>query len=117
MGLLERASIKSAITSFTVFEPGSVEEKIYQFYDVYKVLNCIVFDTKEKKNQARLIQNIIDRAGSVLALPSGNSLILLRGKVDRELIAHRLSKSLNLVSIMSLESKKPEKLIDILGKA
>ena len=107
MGLLSRA-LDSTKGLDNVFP---LETRIRQFYDVYNNLNCIVLKSGGDKNLFHKIKNIIDRTGTVMLLPSGNPLILLRGTVDRELIAHRLSKSLNVLPLLTLQAESPEKLI------
>ena len=123
MGLLSRATINFASPNLDAVgsETGlnktlPPESEIKQFYDVYNVLNGIIFDSKGDNNFHVKIQNIIDRAGTVIPLPSGNPLILLRGTVDRELITHRLSRSLDIMPVLSFEAETPENLIKQIRK-
>jgi hypothetical protein len=46
--------------------------------------------------------------GTVISLPAGRSLILLPASLDRELIAHRISRSLNTPALGAFETPDPE---------
>ena len=113
MGLLSRASQFSGNNSE---QSENVFSKISHFYDVYKILSCIVFDTRNYRDYLKKIQTIISRIGTVIPLSTGNALILLRASVDRDLIAHRLSNSLKITILFSFETDCPENLVKSLGK-
>ena len=112
MGLLSRASAGLKIGT-DISDSISIENKIAYFYEAHNVLNCIVLETsgKHKIN----LQDIIGKIGTVITLSSGNSLIMFRAAVDRDLIAHRLSNSLNISSLQSFEASNPEFLKQIIG--
>jgi len=113
MGLLSRAT---QINGNNSEEPELILSKISHFYDVYKVLSCIVFDTRNYGDNFGRIQAIISRIGLVIPLSTGNVLILLRASVDRDLIAHRISNSLKISTLFSFEADCPENLVKSLGK-
>ena len=113
MGLLNRASANIKIG---IDGPASVEAKVAHFYEAYNVLNCIVLKTEGGRYHYKDLQGIVGKIGTVVTLASGYSLIMLRGTVDRDLIAHRLSKSLNILTIQSFEADGPEFLKQFIGK-
>jgi hypothetical protein len=53
--------------------------------------------------------------GSVLSLPSGSSLVLIPENMDRELLAHRLAKSLHTQVLCQFEADDPGKALTLLG--
>ena len=112
MGLLKRASASKKIG---IDISDSVENKIAYFYEAHNVLNCIVLETRVGSKYSKNLQDIIGKIGTVVTLSSGNSLIMFRAAVDRDLIAHRLSKSLNIPSLQSFEASSPEFLKQIIG--
>ena len=118
MGLLSRASANAALPGKvkTAVVPDSTEAKVRHFFEIYRVLNCIVFKTPGDKNLSGRIQKIIDRMGTVIDLGPGVPLILLRGTVDRDLISHRLSKNLGVPPLMSFGADSPESLFKKIGK-
>ena len=93
-------------------DSDSVQAKIAHFYEIYNTLNCIIFENNGEEDFCRKVQDIVDRTGTVIPLSSGNPLILFRGTVDRELIAHRLSKSLNARLLLSFEAESPENVFE-----
>ena len=94
----------------------SIESKISYIKNAYNILNCIIFSTQKKGKISEKLQGIINRNGTVIPLESGNSLVLLKGSIDRELICHRLSNSLNIKPLMSFETSKIESLMKHIGK-
>jgi hypothetical protein len=62
----------------------------------------------------RRLAFIVDSFARVVKLPSNDALVLLPDTRDRELISHRLSKTLNTPSLTSFESEKPEQAFSLL---
>ena len=124
MGLLSKVSARKLMesgrngpASGTVNKKNdSLESRIAHFHRIYNVLNCILFENNGEKNFCHTLQDIVYKTGTVIPLSSGNLLILLRGAVDRELIAHRLSRSLKTRLLLSFEAKNPQSVIKRLGK-
>ena len=106
MGLLEKASLSTQ----------TAEGRIFQFFKTYKKINCIAYSARGLNNSKLSIQNIIDKVGTLITLPQGDFVILMKESVDRELVSHRLSKSLNINPILSLHTDNPEILISKIGK-
>jgi len=95
-------------------DTDTLKEKIADYHHIYPELNCILLelpeaiDEVEKADFCKKVSNMLSMTGTVLSLPGGLPLILLPNQVDRDLIAHRLSKSLKTKSLMSFEADSPE---------
>ena len=100
----------------------SLEDEITMFHQAYLDFNCIVLENPaadekirpgedEKSSFCKKVSDIIHKTGTVISLSSGNPLILLPIVMDRELIAHRLSKILNTRPLLSFESNNPENVL------
>jgi hypothetical protein len=89
MGLLSKAAVKQN-TGFSAGAGDEARSVIENFQKSVSSFHCIVLENAGTSTAAMLA-----RAGAVCALPSGNCLVLVPGAADRELLAHRLSKSLN----------------------
>jgi len=96
--------------------PGnnSIQEKLSQYHQSHEEFNCIILEIPESAGEDEKLhfyQNVtqmVGMAGNVIDLSSGCPLILLPREADRELIAHRLSGSLNTKPIMSFKTNSPE---------
>jgi hypothetical protein len=104
MGLLSRANDNP-------IEP-SLEAFIKKYGDEYNNLNCMVVEcppnTDNKTQFCQKINTMIDKTGAVIPLSTGRPLIMLPLSVDRELIAHRLSKTLNVKILLSFQADSSE---------
>jgi len=95
-------------------EINALEEKIAQYHENYADFHCLVFDLPnsesedDKDNFFEKVSNMINKAGSVIPLSMNRPLILLPVTMDRELIAHRISKSLKTMPLLSFEANNPE---------
>jgi hypothetical protein len=120
MGLLGRA--RDSAASEPVIEKagsplessGTLKEQISQFYRLNQNSNCIVFENSGGEGLCKKITEMLSNLGIVISLPRDRPLILLPQAIDRELIAHRLSKSLNVAPILSFEAKSPENILESL---
>ena len=94
----------------------TLEEEITLFHQTNLDFSCIVLENPgtaesnsgEKAGFCKKVSAVIGNAGTVVPLPSDRPLILLPIVMDRELIAHRLSKTLNTRPLLSFESNNPE---------
>ena len=118
MGLLSKASAKIVSESASAYEnaeeSNTLEGQIAQYHQSHAYFNCVVLeipDSAEKANFCESVSGIIHTAGIVISLPSGHPLILLPITMDRELIAHRLSKSLSTGALQSFEAKSPKSVL------
>jgi len=104
MGLLSRANDNP-------FEPS-----LEAFIKKYNNLNCIVFDcppnADDKTQFCQKINTMIDKTGAVIPLLTGRLLIMLPLSIDRELIAHRLSKTLDAKILLSFQADSSEIVIN-----
>jgi len=107
MGLLEKASLASSQTA---------EGRIFQFFKTNKISNCIVYSEKGLKNLKASIPIIVDKIGTFISLPSGNFIILMKESIDRELVSHRLHKSLKINPLLSMQTDNPKILLSRIGK-
>ena len=111
MGLLSRAA--ELITEDSGEDSKTLKDKIAQYHRRNADFNCIVLEIpnstgKDKINFCEKVSGIIHTAGIVIPLPSGRPLILLPPTINRELIVHRLSKSLNTSALSSFEAEDTE---------
>ena len=96
----------------------SVEERIKKYHQVYADFNCILLEIpdnateEEKMKFCNKVSDMVNTSGTVIPLPEGRPLILLPKLIDRELIAHRLSRSFNARLLMAFESNSPETVCD-----
>jgi hypothetical protein len=101
-------------SSIALPNPTTLEGKIAQYHRIYTVFSCILLEVpesageKDKNAFHEAMLKAINLAGSVIALSAGNPLILLPQSMDRELILHRLTKSLNVKPILSFETDSSE---------
>jgi len=87
-----------------------IEEKINQFHQMHLEFNCIVLEKPAMETTfCERVSAMVDHLGAVIPLPSDRPLILFPAMMDRELIAHRLSKTLNTKVLLSFEASNPEK--------
>jgi len=106
MGLLSKAA--------NFVTPDSLEEIISRYHEENHTINCIFLDNPgaEDGGFCKRISEMINSAGKVIPLSKGRPLILLAPGMDRELIAHRLSRILKTAPLLSFESDSPEKAIN-----
>jgi hypothetical protein len=81
--------------------PGELKNEIIKYHNTYTLVHGIVLsypenydEQKEGESFGQRLNRIIATLGSAVSLPSGHSLVLFSNTVDRELLAHRLSGSL-----------------------
>jgi hypothetical protein len=108
MGLLSRANDNST--------DSSTEELIKEYCGDYNNFNCILFDhppiADDKTKFCQNVNTMIDKTGEVISLSTGRPLVMLPLSIDRELIAHRLSKTLNAKILLSFQADSPEIVIN-----
>jgi hypothetical protein len=109
MGLLYRASEK---TGSSIDEIGEALTD-RAFHDFACILYELPLSAGEEEKNAlfKTLTVMIHRIGTVVYLSSGQSLVLLPASIDRELVAHRLSKNLNIMPVLSFDSDNPENAI------
>jgi hypothetical protein len=81
--------------------PGELKNEIIKYYNTYTSVHGIVISyppnydaEKEGESFNQQLNRIITALGTAVSLPSRHSLILFSNTIDRDLLAHRLSKSL-----------------------
>jgi hypothetical protein len=105
MGLLSKIEDRSSAA-------GSLRSSIIRFHERHSGLNCIVFENHKGNTFLAQVSGMLSGTGDVVPLSSGRALVLLPGTLDRELIAHRLSKSLNISPLLSFEARESENVIN-----
>jgi len=94
-----------------------LEDEIALFHRMNLDFSCIVLenpdtagesDSAGKAGFCEKVSAMLDKMGTVVPLPLGRVLILLPIVMDRELIVHRLSKTLNSRPLLSFEANNPE---------
>ncbi|MCL2374188.1 MAG: hypothetical protein FWC65_02985 [Treponema sp.] len=116
MGLLSRldqfAGEKSALGAADERESDFIENEIAQFHQQHLNFSCLVFENPSAQPDfCEKFSAIIGGAGTVIPLAFGRPLVMLPSAADRELIAHRLSKSLDTTVLLSFEADNPENVI------
>jgi hypothetical protein len=95
-----------------------LEAAIAQYHKINSRFNGIVLDLPagmakdEAEGFNKTVYNMVALLGITLALPSGRSLVLLPGTLDEELVAHRLSNSLNTKVPMLFKAESPGEALD-----
>jgi hypothetical protein len=97
-----------------------LEVAIAQYSKMNAKFNGILLDLpaglgkEEAEKFNKTVYNMISLLGITIALPSSRSLILLPGPLDKELIAHRLSNSLNAKALAVFEAENPREALDLI---
>jgi hypothetical protein len=81
--------------------PGELKNEIIKYCNTYTSVHGIVLPCPKKYDAEaegetfnQQVNRIIAAMGSSVPLPSGHSLVLFSNTIDRDLLAHRLSKSM-----------------------
>jgi len=99
-------------------EDQTVEDRIVLFYQIYSDMNYIILEIPDSADEDgvqlffKKVSDMVGMAGTTILLLSGRPLILLPKALDRELIAHRISKSLNTTPVVSSSANDPRIIID-----
>jgi len=108
----DAASVAPEVSFTLAFDSGqqnTVENEVTLFHRLYLDFNCIVLENPAAESGfCEKVSAIINKAGTVIPLASDRPMILFPIALDRELIAHRLSKTLNTKPLLSFEANNPE---------
>jgi hypothetical protein len=81
--------------------PGALKNEIIKYCNTYTSVHGIVLscpesydEKKEGESFNQQVNRIAAALGSSVSLPSGRALVLFSNTIDRDLLAHRLSKSM-----------------------
>jgi len=111
MGLLSRA-----VNNTTEPFPDTPEGSIAKFSGTYSNFNCILLEipqnTEDNTDFCKKVTTMVGKMGTVIPLPNGRPLVMLPLPLDRELIAHRLSKTLNAKILLSFQADSSETVIN-----
>jgi hypothetical protein len=126
MGLLRKAADKAGSepeknTNGAVAEPGHIEGFIRNFYHTHLFFQGIVLEIPpENRGETReafgeKVSRMVSAFGPVFPLSPENLLVLIPDKLDRELLAHRLSKSLNTRVLFCFQADDPARALALLA--
>jgi len=87
----------------------AVEREITLFHKAHPSFSCIVLEegVSGETNFCEEVSTMVDSTGTVVPLKGKSLLILLPQSKDRELVAHRLSKTLSAKVLFSCEADNP----------
>jgi hypothetical protein len=115
MGLLSRAEGRAALKTAESKNIASIKDEVLQFSRNYAIFNCILMEKPAYENGEKdfcnKVSEMVKFIGTVIPTSMDRPLILLPKAMDRELIAHRLSKNLNTGILLSFEADNTEKVI------
>jgi len=93
-----------------------LNSKISQYHEVFQDFGCILLELSDlEKDKADLYEKLAKMVGTMgitSPIKHGLVLILLPAEMDRELIAHRLSRSLSAEPILAFKANSPEDVIN-----
>jgi hypothetical protein len=100
--------------SFTEEEAQRIRGNITQYYRDNSLFQGIILENSGRTGEEtgrKFLDQVMDMVlyfGIGIELPEGRSLVLLPASLDRELIAHRISHSLNIPSLGTFWADGPE---------
>jgi hypothetical protein len=137
MGLLSKASGNNTGTALTeteasinnpalkdgvlnpsarIKEPDSFEEKIFEYHNLYGNHNLIIFENpgngESPDDFCQKLVSLLNNTVTAFPMAAGFPIVLLPLSMDRELVAHRLSKTLNTKILLSFEAQNFENTIN-----
>ncbi|MDR1176446.1 MAG: hypothetical protein LBK83_13370 [Treponema sp.] len=113
-GLLERGMKKRSMIS-TGEKRGALETVIRRSMEGENGVGGIILkDNKGKKNFPSAVSRAVSSLGNMFPLPDSTCLVLVPLNIDQELLAHRLSKSLDAKTVLRFEADSAGKVLEIL---
>ncbi|MDR1239665.1 MAG: hypothetical protein LBK27_06100 [Treponema sp.] len=101
MGLLSKAAVKA----------GDTEYEVREYHKTHPSFQCLVLEFPWEEKLSRMTANF----GVAFPLSPENSLVLIPGGMDRELLAHRLSKSLPARILNQFQAADPGEALELLA--
>jgi len=126
MGLLSRAAVRAAADSTT---GSAVERELVQFHAAHGAFSGVLLETQAAGPGENALNGEVRRmlAAFGAAIPlnpaaaaaprTDRSLALLPAGMDRELIAHRLTRSLRAKQALAFEAENPAQALSLLKPA
>jgi hypothetical protein len=100
MGLLRKAAVKN----------GNAEDEIREYQKNQPFFQGIVLNISFDPKISRMLSDL----GAAVSLSPENTLALIPDALDRELLAHRLSKSLKAPVLFQFQADDPGRALDLL---
>jgi hypothetical protein len=99
--------------------PAELKNEIIKYCNTFTsvhgiVLSCPKNYDQEKEGESfnQQLNRIIAALGTAVPLPSRYNLVLFSNTIDRELLAHRLSKSLETEALVIFKAENVESVVD-----
>jgi hypothetical protein len=107
MGLLSKAAVKTE-------SPAGAETAVHALLGAFAAANDS-FHVIVLQADAQAVQGMTENIGTVVDLGGGKCLVLMNRSADRELVAHRLAKSLNAETLCQYEADSADAALEALG--
>jgi hypothetical protein len=123
MGLLSKAILKARFEdrAETPLTRDRIKDSIAEYHASHNVFQAIVFELPlcgiEAYDTRKRLASMVSPLGIVIPLNSAHvarDLALFPNEIDRELVIHRLTKSLGVVSPRSFKANSPEHALALL---
>jgi hypothetical protein len=99
--------------------PGELKNEIIKYCNTYTLVHGIVllypgsYDEEKEGEPFNLrVNRMVSVLGTAVPLPSRDSLVLFSNTIDRELLAHRLSKNLETEAPVVFQSDNVASVVD-----
>jgi hypothetical protein len=99
--------------------PGDLKNEIIRYHRTYTLIQGIVLvcpqqydETREGESFSGRLNRMVAALGSAVPLPSGHGLVLFSNTVDPELLAHRLSGTLETETPAVFQTDDIQTLVD-----
>jgi hypothetical protein len=127
MGLLQKAADKTGSDpekskrGAAGSGPKNTEEAISNFHNTHLSFQGIVLEIppeirgETQEAFCEKVSRMVSAFGLVFPLSPGNALVLIPDELDRELLAHRLSKSLHTQVLSCFQANDPGRALELLA--
>ena len=92
-----------------------LKKNISEYQKIYRIFGCILLENhaheKGTPDFFEKLTKVTGNTGVTNPINHDHALVLIPSELDRELIAHRLSKSLNAEPVLSFRAANPEYVI------
>ena len=98
-------------------DPSDIQSVINDFYKDNPLFHCVILQFNNDQQQGISdVAEMIDPHGAIcFSLYNGNGLVLLPGRLDRELFSHQLSRSADSAVLFQFSANSPSLALETLG--